>query len=99
MSNPAFVDLDQVREKKMATNELIDNAAYVARNIPVACGIIYSLIEKLEADRRKEELFDGETEDFLFQLKYLIHAMQENTNKIHKCLIDTGHKDKLYYQD
>ncbi|CAI3933229.1 hypothetical protein [Commensalibacter communis] len=91
MSYPAFVEISEWQKKKIANEVLIENASFVAINIPIACGTIRTLIEKLEIDRAKEKAFDGETENFLSQLKYLAFSMERDAGELHQSLIDAGH--------
>ncbi|CAI3941550.1 unnamed protein product [Commensalibacter communis] len=99
MSYPAFVEISEWQKKKIASDDLINHSVFVALNVPVACGMIRTLIDKLEIDRKEEEAFDGATENFLYQLKYIAHALEQDAEELHQSLIDAGHKKLLYRQD
>ncbi|CAK7192252.1 hypothetical protein COMNV_00443 [Commensalibacter sp. Nvir] len=99
MEASGFINLDKVRNQTLAQEDLVEDAAFVARNVPVAFGIIYNLVENLENDLEEEKIFNGNVENFLFQLKYMLCAVETNTNKLHETLIALGYKKALYYQN
>ncbi|CAK7192298.1 hypothetical protein COMNV_00489 [Commensalibacter sp. Nvir] len=99
MKLSAFINLEDVRNQKPASKDFIDKAAFVACNVPVAFSIIYNLMENLKNDLEEEEIFNGSVEIFLFQLRYMLQAVETNANKLRKTLIDSGYRDFLSYQD
>lgn len=89
MSYPAHVEISEAREKKLAVTELVNETFSTVWNIPIACEIIDLLVEELKND--------GDIEDFVARLQYVLASIPVYTHRLHKCLKAAGYHQPPEY--
>ena len=85
--------------QKYLDQDIMQNAAIFATQVPRIVEIISILIEKAEKEREEERAFDGATESFIARLRPLLYGLSLQSKDLSSLLFKAGYKEELAIAD